>query len=295
MHTAAEYGRDNHEPKGVAMSTATERDDYVLGRTKQEYQRLQAQARVWEHATGRLLDQVELGRGARCLDAGCGPGETMRQLAQRVGPAGQVVGVDIDVSLGAQALEMLHGAGHHQCSFEPGDLAAGEPIPGAPYDLVYARLLLLHVSDPTAVLQRLWDAVAPGGHLVVHDYDVTATNVLPPLDSVQEWRRVVLGAFTGAGRDVHAGHRLPSLFARAGLGSADGTDVAGRLEPLQTAGAMLAAVHQSLLPAALTMGLTTSEAAQRWQDQLADDIRDHGDHTLLWPLLIGAWKRKDGR
>jgi hypothetical protein len=58
---------------------------------------------------------------------------------------------------------------------------------------------------------------------------------------------------------------------------------------------MLAAVHQSLLPTALAMGLTTSEAAERWQDQLADDIRDHGDHTLLWPLLIGAWKRKDGQ
>lgn len=273
--------------------TAVEHDGYVLGRTRQEYERLQAQARVWEHATGRLLDQVDLGVGARCLDAGCGSGETMRQLAQRVGPSGQVVGVDLDSSLGAQALEMLHGAGHHQCTFEPGDLAAGEPIPGAPFDLVYARLLLLHVSDPVAVLQRLWDAVAPGGHLVVHDYDISAASVLPPLDFMQEWKRVVLGAFTGAGHDVHTGHRLPSLFARAGLEAPDGTDVAGRLEPLQTAGAMLAAVHQSLLPASVTMGLTTPEAAKRWQDQLADDIRNHGDHTLLWPLLIGAWKRKD--
>ena len=41
------------------MSTATEQE-YVLGHTDEEYQRLRAQARVWEEATGRLIDQVEL-------------------------------------------------------------------------------------------------------------------------------------------------------------------------------------------------------------------------------------------
>ena len=73
------------------MSTAeAERpqDGYALGRTPQEYERLRAQARVWESATGRLFDQVALAPGASCLDAGCGPGETMRLMAQRVGTVG---------------------------------------------------------------------------------------------------------------------------------------------------------------------------------------------------------------
>ena len=279
----------------VATSTATGHDDYVLGRTQEEYERLRAQARVWAQATGRLLDQVELARGARCLDAGCGPGETMRQLAQRVGPAGEVVGVDVDAALGAQAVDVLHAAGHRQCSFAPVDLERRDPIPGAPFDLVYARLLLFHVSDPVAVLRRLWDAVAPGGHLIVHDYDLRTADVLPRLETMQEWKRVVLGAFTGAGRDIHTGHGLPLLLARAGLGAPDGTDVAGRLEPLRTAGEMLTAVHRSLLPAAVAMGLTTAADAQQWLDEFTHDIRDHADHAFLWPLLIGAWKHKQAR
>jgi 2-polyprenyl-3-methyl-5-hydroxy-6-metoxy-1,4-benzoquinol methylase len=280
--------------RGATMSTATEQE-YVLGHTEQEYQRLRAQARVWEEATGRLIDQVELAQGARCLDAGCGPGETMRQLAQRVGPTGEVVGADVDEALGAQAIEMLHGAGHHQCSFAPVDLESGEPIPHGPFDLVYARLLLFHVSDPVAVIRRLWEVVAPGGHLVLHDYDLRTTDVLPPLETAEECRRVVYGAFTGAGRDIHTGHGLPLLLARAGLGAPDGGDVAGRLEPLRTAGAMLAAVYRSLLPAAIAMGLTTPEAAERWAEEFARDVRTHGDHAVLWPLLIGAWKHKEAR
>jgi SAM-dependent methyltransferase len=267
-------------------------EEYVLGRSPQEYERLRAQARVWEAATGRLLDRVELARGDRCLDAGCGPGETMRLMAQRVGPAGRVCGVDVDAGLGVQALTMLHGAGHRQCAFVAADLEAGEPIPGAPFDLVYARLLLFHVEDQIAVLRHLWKVVAPGGVLVVHDYDLRTADVLPALPSVEDWKRVVLGAFSGAGRDVHVGHRLPRLFAEAGVGAPDGTDVDGRLEPLRTAGGMFAAVYRSLLPAAESLGLTTAQDGARWLDDFGRDVRDHGDHAALWPLLIGAWRRK---
>jgi 2-polyprenyl-3-methyl-5-hydroxy-6-metoxy-1,4-benzoquinol methylase len=283
----------------AAMSTTTHmattaHDGYVLGRSTAEYERLRAQARVWEEATGRLLDHVGLAPGASCLDAGCGPGETMRLMAQRVGPAGYVRGVDVDARLGAQALTMLRSAGHLQCTFEAADVEEPCEIPGAPFDLVYARLLLFHVTDPAAVLARLWTWVAPGGHLVVQDYDLRTSSVTPPLAAVDEFNRLALGAMAAAGRDIHVGHRLPLLFSQAGLGVPDGTDVAGRLEPLATAGAMLASVVRSVLPTALALGLTTPDDVQHWFDALAADAAAHGDHQVLWPLLIGAWKRKPG-
>jgi hypothetical protein len=72
----------------------------------------------------------------------------------------------------------------------------------------------------------------------------------------------------------------------------DGSDVAGRLEPLVTASAMLAAVYCSLLPVALSRGLTTPERSERWRDELAADAAAHRDRQVLWPLLIGCWKHK---
>jgi len=102
----------------------------------------------------------------------------------------------------------------------------------------------------------------------------------------------VLGAFSGAGLDIAVGSRLPLLFADAGLGGPDGTDVAGRLDPLREAGGMFAAVFRSLLPAAQSLGLTTAEDAERWLEAFAGDMREHGDRAALWPLMIGAWKRR---
>jgi ubiquinone/menaquinone biosynthesis C-methylase UbiE len=73
---------------------------YVLPRTSDEYERLREQARMWEPQTAALLDHVGLAAGARCLDVGCGPGETMRLMAEHVGPEGHVTGIDVDGAVG---------------------------------------------------------------------------------------------------------------------------------------------------------------------------------------------------
>jgi len=217
----------------------------------------------------------------------------MRLMAGRTGPAGSVVGIDTDSSLGAMALATLHAAGHHQCSFEAHDLTAGQAIPGAPFGLVYARLLLFHLPQRVEVLARLWDAVAPGGHLVVQDYDLRGVSVLPALASVDELARVITGAFHAAGADVHVGARLPELFLEAGAGYPDGTDVAGRLEPLATGSVLLERTFRSVLPTAVAHGITTETDAAVSLASLHRDATRFTGAPMTWPLLIGAWKRKE--
>jgi hypothetical protein len=72
------------------------------------------------------------------------------------------------------------------------------------------------------------------------------------------------GAFGAAGADVTTGTRLPQLFAQAGVGTPDGTDVAGSIEPLAAGRIMIDSVFRSLLPTALAHGvITEAEAAGR--------------------------------
>jgi len=236
--------------------------DYVLSRDDQEYERLRTQARMWEPHTGRLLDRIGLARGSRCLDAGCGPGETMR------------------------------ADGHRQCMFQPFDVAAGDPIPGAPFDLVFARLLLIHADDPADVLRRLWDAVAPGGHLVVQEYDARTARVDPELATVDEFTRMAIDTFDRAGRDTCLGLRLPALFDEAAIGVPDGMDAAALVAPLRELAPMYEAVYRSLLPAALELGVTTEDRSRAWFDAFARESADAATHAALWALLIGAWKEK---
>lgn len=263
---------------------------YSLLREPAEYDRLRAQARVWETATARLLDRIALPAGARCLDAGCGPGETMRLLARRVGPRGHVTGLDSDEALADLAGRTLKDEGHDNCDIHVRDLRT-DPI-GGPYDLVFARLLLFHLPDRVEVLRRLWDAVAPGGHLVLQDYDLVSACCVPAASGVDAVAALVVESFTAAGCDVRAGLRLSSFLAEAGIGRPDGTDVSGLLVPLSQGAPMLDHVLHSLLPSAVASGVTTAGQAEAALRRLSDDAAGDPDRPMLWPLMAGVWKAR---
>ena len=88
-----------------------------MSRTSEEYERLRRQSELLESITGSVLNRVGLSTGMSCLDLGCGPGEVMRLMAQRVGPTGRVVGIDVDAKLGRETLSVLKSKGYQQCSF----------------------------------------------------------------------------------------------------------------------------------------------------------------------------------
>jgi hypothetical protein len=50
---------------------------------------------------------------------------------------------------------------------------------------------------------------------------------------------------------------------------------------------------RSVLPGALAHGITTDADAAATLAALAADSDRYPDRPLLWPLLIGAWKRRE--
>ena len=96
------------------------------------------------------------------LDVGCGPGTTTLALAQDVGAAGRVVGVDISAPL--LDLGRQRGAGIANVSFVEADAQATIP-PGAPFDAVYSRFGLMFFDDPEAAFDNLHRSTSRDGRL----------------------------------------------------------------------------------------------------------------------------------
>jgi hypothetical protein len=102
----------------------------------------------------------------------------------------------------------------------------------------------------------------------------------------------VLAAFDARGADPEIGAHLPQLFAEAGIGMPDGTDVAGRLESFAEGSRFFIGVHQGIASTAIAHGITTEHDAAALRTRIARDAERHPDRPVLWPLMIGAWKRK---
>ena len=72
---------------------ATERD-YVLGTHDEEIARLGLQHRVWRPVALESWQKAGITVGSRVLDVGAGPGYATVDLAEIVGPTGEVVALE---------------------------------------------------------------------------------------------------------------------------------------------------------------------------------------------------------
>jgi SAM-dependent methyltransferase len=97
--------------------------------------------------------------GERVLDIGCGAGQTSGLLAQAVGAAGHVTGVDIS----SQLLDAARSHAPKNAQFIHADAAF---YPFKPeYDLIFSRFGVMFFDDPAEAFANIHKAAKPGGRL----------------------------------------------------------------------------------------------------------------------------------
>jgi SAM-dependent methyltransferase len=201
-------------------------DTYVLDTSDElEQERLALQAELWDPFTCSFLHKTGVDAGWRCLDVGGGAGSVASWLHQRVGAGGSVVVTDIET----RWLEPLAGP---NLEVRRHDIVA-DPLEPEAYDLVHARLVLMHLPERKAVLAKLAAAVRPGGWLVVADYDQRCFLDSYPLDAAfSKFSLAFSAAMELAGVDTRHGPKLPAALESVGLVDigADGRSIPQRAE-----------------------------------------------------------------
>jgi 2-polyprenyl-3-methyl-5-hydroxy-6-metoxy-1,4-benzoquinol methylase len=136
---------------------------YVIRGGLEGRERLRVLARVMRTSSMSLFDRLGLRDGLTCLDVGCGGGDATLELARRVAPRGRVVGVDID----EMKLEIARGEAAEQgvrnVEFRLSDVRDGSAL--GTFDVVYARFLLTHLSDPASVVAAFYTHLPSGGRI----------------------------------------------------------------------------------------------------------------------------------
>ena len=165
-------------------------------------------------------------------------------IANRVGPDGSVTGVEIDAKLGAQALADLRAEGGAKFAQIEADVLQLDTVKGAPFDFAYCRLLLMHMQDPVAALEKMASWTKPGGVIAAQEFDFGSIAIEPLCPAMGEFNRLFEGVFRAHGRNLRAGRQIPMQFEAAGLGLPDGTLAEAKFIPLKDMAAMLVGVYQ---------------------------------------------------
>lgn len=112
----------------------------------------------------RAVDLMELRSGAHVIDAACGTGHASLPAAERVGPTGQVIGVDLSANLLELARAKAARCGLGNLELRIGDMQEMDCGDGQ-FDAVLCIFALFFVSDMAAQLRRFWRHLRPGGRL----------------------------------------------------------------------------------------------------------------------------------
>jgi ubiquinone/menaquinone biosynthesis C-methylase UbiE len=245
---------------------------------------------LYDPWTTRHLESTGIGPGWRCWEVGGGGGSIARWLAERVGPSGHVLVTDLDprflVASGALVQPQVEIRRH--------DVGV-DPPPERQFDLVHARLVLIHVPARELALERMAAALRPGGWLVVDDFDTTLIDIGYPAEDagaaalvrkVYAAQNRLMAAHSGEasltwGRSMFRCLQAQGLVDVSMEGSVlirQGTTPGARL---------FEANFEQIRQEAVSAGLVTAEEI----DQALALLRDPG-FAVGAPVMFTAWGRR---
>ncbi len=131
-------------------------------------QRFSSLETLYDPWTIRHLEATGIGAGWQCWEVGGGGGSIAAWLAERSGKSGQVLVTDLD----PRYLLKSAALAHPPIAIQRHDIGT-DPPPTQRFDLIHARLVLIHFPARELALERMATALGPGGWLVVEDFDST--------------------------------------------------------------------------------------------------------------------------
>ena len=205
--------KNNSEPSRTSHRDAT----YTLGRTSHETTRLIEQSRIYGVSTQRLCKRAGITEGMRVLEIGSGAGDVALTLAELVGPAGQVVGVDVNASILDTARQRATDAGVRNVEFIAGDarmLAFSDK-----FDAIVGRFVLMYMADPGQAFSKLITHLKPGGIAAFQEpeYTLYPAFLHPDTPLINQLIGWILDVFEHSGAHLDMGIGLYRAFVDAGL------------------------------------------------------------------------------
>jgi ubiquinone/menaquinone biosynthesis C-methylase UbiE len=125
--------------------------------------------RELEEAPDRALDAIGIRKGSVVADIGAGVGYFTWRLAERVGPAGKVYGVDIQPQMLERLRRNIEQRGLKNVEAVLGE-TADPKLPAGSIDLILLVDVYHEFSEPQKMLGKIRQALKAEGRLVLLEY-----------------------------------------------------------------------------------------------------------------------------
>jgi ubiquinone/menaquinone biosynthesis C-methylase UbiE len=249
-----------------------------------DYLRLLEEQMMGMKSKSYALMQIE--QGHTVLDVGCGPGTDTIHLAHLVGQSGEVVGLDYDDEMIANANQRALEEGVSGWVKHQQGNATKLPFDDAQFDSCRSERLFQHLLFPERALFEMARVTKPNGWVVVLDTDWGTCSISTSLINIE--RRIVNFAIDNLLNNGYSGRRLLELFRFQGL-----KDVSIEVLLYQTTSYALArevTVLDRWETESLKAGVITRDELDDWHDDL-EQLEREKSFFASFNLVLAAGRR----
>jgi SAM-dependent methyltransferase len=191
--------------------------DYILGTHEKEISRLGLQHDVWRPVVLDCWRRAGISAGKRVLDIGAGPGYAAIDLAEIVGPTGEVVALERSSNFVNAFREMVRARSPGNIQIHEIDLMTDD-LPAGDYDFAWCRWVVSFVDDPPLLIKKLGRDMPKGSLSIFHEYGHYETwRFFPRLPMQERFREHVIATWRESGGEPDGATRLPELLADNGF------------------------------------------------------------------------------
>jgi SAM-dependent methyltransferase len=191
--------------------------DYILGTHEEELARLGLQHRVWRPVALDCWQRAGITVGKRVLDVGAGPGYAAIDLAEIVGPTGEIVALERSRNFIDAFREMMRTRSLANVRIHEIDLMTDD-LPAQNYDFAWCRWVVSFVNDAALLIQKLRRVMPKGSLSIFHEYGHYETwRFFPRLPMQERFREHVIATWHESGGEPDGAAQLPGLLAENGF------------------------------------------------------------------------------
>jgi ubiquinone/menaquinone biosynthesis C-methylase UbiE len=184
---------------------------YVM-ETREEFERLEQQAKMSHYRLEDELAGVLIRPGTRILDAGCGSGVASRFMLEHY-PGVEIEACDLSEIRLQQAKNQVTLQNQGVIRFFKSSLEEIESE-NSRYDFVFCRFVLEHLPNPEIAVSEFYRVLRPGGVVYLVDLDGILFNLSHQNARLSEQ---LLRIQQGLNQDLFVGRRMPALVHQAGF------------------------------------------------------------------------------